>query len=66
MTHQTRRIVTARVSKGDMALIARRDVRSLAATLGLAAVCWALAIREMTGTEMGIRAERASIVAPSS
>jgi predicted metal-binding membrane protein len=54
MTHQTRRIVTPRVSQRDMAILARRDVRSLAATLGLAAVCWALAIREMTGMDMGV------------
>ena len=32
MTHQTRRIVTARVSKRDMAILARRDVRSPATT----------------------------------
>ncbi len=56
MTNQTRRIVTPRVSKRDMAILARRDVRSPATTLGLAAVCWVLAIREMTGMDMGIRA----------
>ena len=37
-----------------MALLGRRDIRSLAATLGLAAVCWVLAVREMNGMDMGV------------
>ncbi len=37
-----------------MALFGRRDVRSLATTLGLAAVCWVLAVREMNGMDMGV------------
>jgi predicted metal-binding membrane protein len=47
-------MATPKVRKRDMALLGRRDVRSLAATLGLAAVCWVLAVREMNGMDMGV------------
>ncbi len=37
-----------------MGLLGRREVRWLAATLGLAAACWVVAVREMAGMDMGV------------
>jgi predicted metal-binding membrane protein len=54
MTNQTGRIMATTVSKRQAPLFARPDVGSLAATLGLSAVCWVVAVREMTGMDMGV------------
>ena len=44
----------ATVSKRQAPLLARPDVGSLAATLGLSAACWVVAVREMNGMDMGV------------
>jgi predicted metal-binding membrane protein len=54
MTNQTGRIMATTVSKRRAPLFARPDIGSLAATLGLSAVCWVVAVREMTGMDMGV------------
>jgi predicted metal-binding membrane protein len=43
-----------RVRQRELPLFGRRDVVPLAATLGLAAVCWVVAVREMSGMDMGV------------
>ncbi len=54
MTNQTGRIMTPTTSKRETLLLARSQVGPLAATLGLSAVCWVVAVREMTGMDMGV------------
>jgi predicted metal-binding membrane protein len=43
-----------RVRQRELPLFGRRDAVSLAATIGLAAVCWVVAVREMSGMDMGV------------
>ena len=54
MTNPTGRIMTPTISKRETPLLARPDVGSLAATFGLSAVCWVVAVREMAGMDMGV------------